>query len=256
MLFILYCSSSHTNAILSLARRREIFFPNLEDGVLNYVIDLVWRNLFRAQWIEKRLRPLLFASATSRTSLTEEKGASASVALSEFFVKTECMRKWDFEFREIEASLPSFQSSLPSHLSQPGAKRPDALVIEAGNDEVVTKASYFNTAKIWRADRRIVQGQGHNMGDEGWEEGVVGAILDFLDKGADPDGERSSGFDSGESSDSFVNLDAPNQDSDDENDIHIDFGDLAGETEVTDEEAHSWGAYVGGWFSASASAKK
>ncbi|GMI45695.1 hypothetical protein TrCOL_g12959 [Triparma columacea] len=226
---------------------REIFYPNLEDGWFNYVVDFVWRNMFRSRWVEKRLMPLLFTSLTSRTNLTEERGLS--VGLSEFFVKTGCMRKWDLEFREVEASLPSFLSSLPSPRSPLGAKRPGALVIEAGNDEVVAKASYFNTAKMWSADRKIVPGQGHNMGDEGWEEGVVGAILDFLEKGTGgPAGELSSGFDSGESSDSFVDLDAPNQDSDDENDIQIDFGDLAGETEISDEEAQSWGARVGGWF--------
>ena len=84
--------------------------------------------------------------------------------------------------------------------------------------------------------------QGHNLGDAEWEESSIPYILEFLRTSnfRDPGKRRSLNNESGsDSSDSFVNV-APDDEVEDDADIELDFGDLAAETEISNEDINSW----------------
>eukprot|EP00939_MAST-03C_sp_MAST-3C-sp1_P003985 g3985.t1 len=50
----------------------------------------------------------------------------------------------------------------------------------AENDRIVPRSQSDRISQLWGIDQEVIQGQGHQMGDSGWEEDVMGPVLRFL----------------------------------------------------------------------------
>ena len=251
-------------------RLMELFYPHFREGFLASVIDLVLRCFIRSLWLKERIFPLLFNGSqgsippTSKTSLASVDGEPAS--LLDFAWAVDCMSNHEEEFWIVKEGLKHAAPELKS------SKRVPALVLVPENDCLIPKESSFRTAKMWGVDGVVLAGQAHNVGDDGWEEASMQPLLSFLretDFSAEREDRRGGDGDSAGSSESFVDVsgdgdsEGPNvrdegsqevrrsrnddddDDDDDDNDINIDFGDLAAETEVTEEEAATWASTFG-----------
>ena len=73
---------------------------------------------------------------------------------------------------------------MPSDVLESGSC--DVLVLSGANDRVVPKWMVEANAKMWSADGEsnsaiLIEGQGHELGDLGWEESVMPKLYAFLD---------------------------------------------------------------------------
>ena len=55
------------------------------------------------------------------------------------------------------------------------------LHLVAGNDRIVSRAQSAKVAAAWGVPMTVVDGQGHQLGDEGWERSVMEPLRAFLD---------------------------------------------------------------------------
>jgi len=51
----------------------------------------------------------------------------------------------------------------------------------ASEDALIPKAMSAEIGTRWGVRATLVEGQGHQMGDEGWEQSVMGPLRAFLD---------------------------------------------------------------------------
>ena len=55
------------------------------------------------------------------------------------------------------------------------------LNLVAGCDRVVPRSQSEEISKLWGVEQVVVEGQGHELGDEGWETAVMEPIVEFLE---------------------------------------------------------------------------
>ena len=261
---------------------RESLFPPAKHEFFSYCVDLLLQNVARSIWLRHKILPKLFcdASEASSTTLTTKlEDNMDSVDLLQYAAIVDCLSDAEGErpratksrphtppnptqptyffsapFLQIEESIgegeepatPTNESPKSLTLSSHPSLLPlPTLNLLPENDLLIPKESYYRTSKLWNVESKIVVGQGHNCGDVGWEGSTMGIILDFLRTTTFPFPSRQkpplSEANSDSSSDSFVNVGAP--DDEDGDDIELDFGDLAGATEISDEDAASWRSY-------------
>ncbi|GMH90209.1 hypothetical protein TrVE_jg8122 [Triparma verrucosa] len=236
---------------------RESLFPPAKHEFFSYCVDLLLQNVARSIWLRHKILPKLFcdASEASSTTLTTKlEDNMDSVDLLQYAAIVDCLSDAEAPFLQIEESIgegeepatPTNESPKSLTLSSHPSLLPlPTLNLLPENDLLIPKESYYRTSKLWNVESKIVVGQGHNCGDVGWEGSTMGIILDFLRTTTFPFPSRQkpplSEANSDSSSDSFVNVGAP--DDEDGDDIELDFGDLAGATEISDEDAASWRSY-------------
>ena len=55
------------------------------------------------------------------------------------------------------------------------------LILSGSQDRIVPDSMVLENAKMWGVEPVWVQGQGHNLGDPGWEESVMQPLMGFLE---------------------------------------------------------------------------
>ena len=57
----------------------------------------------------------------------------------------------------------------------------EILHVVAANDRVMPRAQSSKVAQTWRTECIVIDGQGHQFGDAGWEDALMGPLRAFLD---------------------------------------------------------------------------
>jgi len=57
----------------------------------------------------------------------------------------------------------------------------ELLHLVAANDRIIPRGMSERVASMWAVPMTVVEGQGHQFGDDGWEQSVMGPLMAFLD---------------------------------------------------------------------------
>lgn len=137
--------------------------------------------------------PALFNPSTRATTLMSETGAAdARVTLtsSDGDLSTGLpIARWaDTYLADHEPIITDGVSSVLSRgrtratMDALAANACDVLHLVAANDRLVQRAQTDETSRAWQVDSLVVEGQGHQFGDAGWEEHVMTPLRAFLDR--------------------------------------------------------------------------
>lgn len=113
----------------------------------------------------------LFNLETARTTLTSAEG---SLSIAEWLDTYVC----DHDPFVADAGVLRHARTPAQAIAQNSCS---LLHMVASEDALIPKAMSAEIGTRWGVRATLVEGQGHQMGDEGWEQSVMGPLRAFLD---------------------------------------------------------------------------
>lgn len=119
----------------------------------------------------------MFNEETTATTILG--GAAALVSLEQFGDALDGHEPGLTDFGSVEyGTTPSEVTCITDGGGGGGCQ---VLVLSGSRDRVVPAAMVVQNAEMWGTEPRWVEGQGHELGDAGWESAVMGPLCEFLD---------------------------------------------------------------------------